>query len=140
MTKIENDIHEEMKTMIADKTECMIESYGKVLDKTAKMFNEAETQHGINMAMLGSEVAKRADMFWNIALQRIEKDQNKVEQEKQMIKQQQQRSSMIPQQGMPPMDMSQMQRTGETPCAKKARESAEKIATLEAEIVENKEK
>ncbi len=126
----------EMKEMIESKTDCMIESYGEVLKKTAQMFIDS------GIVLLGNEETyKRADMFWNIALQRIDKEVNeakaKVEQEERMKQQMQM-------QGMPPQGMPQSFPVGhppegkESPCAKKARESAEKIVTLEAEIKESK--
>ena len=137
MTKIENDIHEEMKTMIADKTDCMIESYGKVFTKTKKMFIIA-LENGDTL-LSQEEVAKRTDMFWNIALQRIESDKKDVMREAERKAEAERRSmtmpTMPPGMSMPPFDMPMdMSPPQESPCAKKSRESAEKIAELEAEI------
>ena len=141
-------IMNEMKDMIASKTDCMIESYGKVLNNTIVMFRKS----GVSM-LSNEEVAKRADMFWHGALSRIEKEQAeakaRLEREAQEQSMNVQRS-MNPMQGMPPQgmpqrmsqeDMNKMMASqgGESPCAKKARESAEKIATLEAEVIESKE-
>jgi len=131
MTKIENDIHEEMKEMIEDKTECMIESYSEVLGKTINMMSS----HFIDVYELSSpEIAKRADMFWNIALQRIESDKKDVARELERKADIERRKLTMP--DMPPMTNEPIDIGGrESPCAKKARESAEKIAKLEAEVL-----
>ena len=129
MEELETKIHEEMKQAIKDKTGCMIQSYSDVLDGTAKMFREVSDEISVD------EIAKRADMFWNIALQRIDKEHAIAEQERQQAKQMMQRTTMP--QGMPPMHRDP--NAPESPCAKKARESAEKIKALEAEIVSDKE-
>ncbi len=129
MTKEETELHETMKTMITDKTDCMINSYQDVLNKTRTMIDfvlgdDTTTEE---------EILKRADMFWNIALQRIDKEEQQRQQQEYAMMQQQNQQHMPPQnmpQGMPPQ--------GESPCAKKSREAAEKIAVLEAKIVENK--
>ncbi len=141
MTKIENDIHEEMKTMITDKTDCMIESYGKVLNETARMFRRSDIKNASD-----EEVAKRADMFWNIALQRIDNDKKDVMREAERKEEYKRRTMSMPISTMPdlpsdtmtvnmPMNMPNQK---ESPCAKKSREAAEKIAELEAKIIDNK--
>ena len=61
----EQEMMEELKKTIETKTECMIESYSAVLNKTALMFRESMASD-----VQADEIAKRADMFWNIALQR----------------------------------------------------------------------
>lgn len=131
------EIMNETKAILKSKTDCMVESYGEVLTKTEQMFEASLAGHGID----GSEITKRADMFWNIALQKIEKEQQevkvKLEQEEHMKMQQMQMQRMPPQ-GMPPMGSDG--KPIESPCAKKARESAEKVVELEAKLVEDKEK
>ena len=61
----EQEMMEDLKFAIQNKTECMIESYGEVIKKTAKMFRSSDIRN-----ISDDEIAKRADMFWNIALQR----------------------------------------------------------------------
>ena len=112
-----------MKEIIELKSECMIDSYSKVLAGTKDMLNEHFSEEN---ELDSSEIAKRADMFWNIALQRVDR-------EKQEASQQMQMSQQMPQ-------TMQTPRPTESPCAKKAKENAKKIATLEAEIKDTKDK
>ncbi len=112
-----------MKEIIELKSECMIDSYSKVLAGTKDMLNEYFSEEN---ELDSSEIAKRADMFWNIALQRVDREKQEASQQMQMQNQ------------MPPT--MQAQRPTESPCAKKAKENAEKIATLEAEIKDTKDK
>ena len=130
MDKITEEIHNEMKQVIADKTKCMIESYSGVLAETKKSL-EAE----LGSMIKDDEIMKRADMFWNIALQKMDKEKA-LAQNSQMMPQQGMPQGMMPQgqRGMPP----EMMQGQESPCAKKAREAAAKIATLEAEVLESK--
>ena len=146
------DIMQEMKDMIKMKTECMIESYGEVLKKTDTMFNTILVDgHEVS----SPEIAKRADMFWNIALQKIEserKDAIRVEEQMEKINREEiRRSRQMPgTQVTPDMNeviseeefhkMMNQQNQGESPCAKKSRESAEKIVQLEAEVKKSKGK
>ena len=120
----EQEMMEELKKTIETKTECMIGSYDKVLNNTAIMFDKYGSDISID------EVAKRADMFWNIALQRIDKEHQeakiKHDQEKLMQQKAMQQSHVT--------SMPRDPNAPESPCAKKARESAEKIKALEAEL------
>ena len=124
MDKITEEIQNEMKSMIAGKTKCMIESYAGVLANTKKAL-EAERGSMIK----DDEIMKRADMFWNIALQKIDQDKRPTQ------NQGKQRPQPRPNNGMNPMPKNDGQ---ESPCAKKSRQAAEKIATLEAQIIESK--
>ena len=114
-----NKLHEIMKQEIDSKTKCMIESYYSVLKNTKEMINAADLE------VADDEVLKRSDMFWTIAMQRIDKEQDLATRGGRMPTQQQ------PYPGQP---------QGESPCAKKSREAAEKIAVLEAEVISKKEK
>ena len=118
-----NELHSEMKKAISMKTKCMIESYGEVLESTKSMIESK-----VGKMVTDDEILKRADMFWNIALQKIDQDKNQM--------------NRGPNGGPRPQNMpsNQPMPSSESPCAKKQREAAAKIATLEAEVIENKEK
>jgi hypothetical protein len=109
MDKEQRELHDMMKNMMADKTDCMIASYGAVLSKTRGMMFAA-----LDGQLEDKEIAQRADMFWNIALQRIDKELSQARKIED---------------GTP-----QAYREGETPCQKRAREDAQRIAALEAKI------
>ncbi len=130
MINTEKELYSEMKKNIQNKTECMIDSYAEVLKNTRRIISD------ITGSDDPAEVMKRADMFWNIALQRIDKEQEVVT--SQMMPSRRDMSARTGGSVAPIMGRGKTSR--ETPCAKKARESAEKIATLEAEIVEQKGK
>ena len=118
MNKIKDEIQNEMKTMIASKTKCMIESYGDALDETKKVLESK-----LGKMITDEDILKRTDMFWNIAIQRIDKET--------------QEAKMNISRNMPPRNIPTAN-SAESPCAKKSRIAAEKINELEAEIVISK--
>ncbi len=120
MTDTEREIHEVMKELVKDKTDCMIESYKDVLFKT-----QIEIEQIVG-SVTPEEILKRADMFWGMALQRIDREQ--VQQNQQMQNQQM----------MPPQNQRDNNAKGESPCAKRTREANEKIAVLEAQVRNSK--
>lgn len=114
MNEITKALHEEMKANISDKTTCMIASYKETLEKTIKMMVDVLGEEKLEPEVL----LKRVDMFWGMSVQ-------KVEQERMHMNHQ------------PPIDISDprvKKHRGESPCEKKARESAEKIASLEEKL------
>lgn len=141
MDDITKKIQEEMKSIMKDKTECMLDSYLELLGKVDKGITKTLRDTGASAE--GSEILKRADMFWHTALQKIEKEQaeskRKIEDDKNKAMQAQMQPQMSPMNM--PMNHNKMPPVypTESPCAKKARESAEKVATLEAQIIKDKE-
>jgi hypothetical protein len=125
--KTENEIRKEIKKEIIDRSQCMIDSYKLVLNETAKMFRDSQVRN-----MSDEQLAKRADMFWHLSMKKIDKEQDERDAEIRNYKMRQQQ--MIGQ--YPPMvkDGSVSTLSQESPCAKRARESAKKITELENEI------
>ena len=122
---------EEMKRELIEKTTCMIDSYAQVLDNVVIMFRDSKTG-----GLESTEAAQRADMFWNIALQRIDKE----EQEAKRINEQRRNEYIQSQRNsaMPPMPQSQpmppMPETGrKSPCQERAERDAKIIEDLKAE-------
>jgi len=126
--KVQEEIMSEMKQMLKEKTTCMIASYKDVLDNTAKMFRDTDARD-----VSDDEIAKRADMFWTIALQKIEREHGEAFARQAALRNGEPVAldpAVVAQYNKRAMEQQQ----GETPCAKRARESAEKIAALQAEV------
>ena len=121
---------EEMKKELVSKTDCMIDSYSKVLNNVATMFRNSKTG-----GLESSEVAQRADMFWNIALQRMDREEQEAkrlnEQRNNDYMQSQRSGQVMQQQGQPMPPMSQAGK--KTPCQERAERDAKIIADLKAE-------
>ena len=107
----EQEMMNELKKAIAEKTECMIGSYRAVLDKTALMFRGSVVSD-----IQADEIAKRADMFWNIALQKATQPQQQS----------------MPQ-GMPPQNQQK------SPCQKKADDKDAIIRDLQKKLAQYEE-
>ena len=120
---------EEMKKELVSKTDCMIASYSKVLNNVATMFRNSKTG-----GLESSEVAQRADMFWNIALQRMDREEQEA---KRVREQRQNEFEQAQRSGMPPMPQGQpmppMPEAGrKTPCQERAERDAKIIEELKA--------
>ena len=107
---------EEMKKELVSKTDCMIDSYLKVLNNVVIMFRDSKTG-----GLESSEVAQRADMFWNIALRRMDRE----EQEAKILIEQRRNEYLASQnsgQASP-----QVKSSKKTPCQERAERNAKKI-------------
>ena len=137
-TEITEQLKNEMKKSINDRASCMLDSYTTILAKT-----KDEIYDTIGYDIEPAEILKRTDMFFNLALQRMDREiaeikQDKIAKEAREAQELRQEQAMnmptmpIMPEGMPPGSFP------ESPCAKKAREAAEKITVLEAEIKDGK--
>lgn len=138
MEEIEREATEEMdrmKSVISNKTECMIDSYSSVLNKTEKMFQRVGMY---NLEQV--EVVKRADMFWNIAFNKVVKDREdeirnaerrEIEARKNISTQNKNMSNTISQEQMEVMMKSQ--NSGNPPVKSPCQEKAEREHKLKFE-------
>jgi len=123
---------EDMKTELVSKAQCMIDSYADVLQATGEMFGKSKAKK-----ITDEEIAKRADMFWNISLQRLDRDE---QENKRKFEQEQQMTTAM---SGNPMPQNQPMPSGKSPCQERAERDAKIIEDLknskdlvvEAEIV-----
>ena len=114
----------EMKQDIDNKTKCMIDSYALVLANVEKMFETSE------FSIDQIEIAKRADMFWNIALQRVDRDEAETKRQTELMElEKTQEANFAKQNNM--MSVAPQIKT-KSPCQKRADEDAKIIAELRA--------
>ncbi len=114
----------EMKQDIDNKTKCMIDSYALVLANVEKMFEDAE------FSVEQVEIVKRADMFWNIALQRVDRDETEIKRQTELMELEKiQEANFAKQNNM--MSVKPQIKT-KSPCQQRADDDAKLIAELKA--------